>query len=87
MPDCSSCHQRVWWVRSAATGRAMPLDPDPTADGNVVIERGAAVVLPRQRDTGPTLFEQEPPPPDDRPRYTSHFATCPNAASHRKARR
>lgn len=59
----------------------MPVDAEPTLDGN--LELGVA--------NAPTLgvvylsLEQRDRPAT-RPRYTSHFATCPNAKKHRKAR-
>lgn len=47
----------------------MPVDADPTPDGNVVMVDGRAVVT-------------TDPPPGAR-RFTSHFATCPNAGEWR----
>lgn len=48
----------------------MPIDLRPTLLSNVAIRKGIAHV-------GRT-FEK------DEPRYASHFATCPNAAAHRR---
>jgi hypothetical protein len=48
----------------------MPLDPEPSEEGNVVILGELARVL-AAGETG-------------EPRFLSHFATCPNAAQHRK---
>lgn len=75
MPNCSSCGAEINWVPSAANGVSMPLDAAPCPDGNVVINGGKAHVLNRN------LFAGEAP---ETPRYKSHFATCPNAAKHRK---
>jgi hypothetical protein len=33
-----------------------------------------------------TVWSKTNPPPADQARYTSHFATCPNRAQHRKPR-
>lgn len=68
---CRSCGARILWVRTA-TGKAMPLDALPRADGNVVVEGGQAVLLPRGEHRGGVKH------------YVSHFATCPQAAIHRK---
>lgn len=69
---CRSCGAPVRWVKTEHA-KAMPLDEEPTSDGNIVIEQGIARVV------GP-LFA------DGRPLHKSHFATCPNAAQHRKGR-
>lgn len=82
MPDlCSSCKARIRWAVTQ-TGRRIPLDPDPTARGNVRLEPAApagvaqtAIVIPadqRARYAGQL--------------YLSHFATCPYADQHRKPR-
>jgi hypothetical protein len=70
MSRCRSCNAEIIWARTES-GKAMPLDAEPTEDGNVKIVGGFAVV------GGLQLL-------DPGPRYTSHFATCPNAAQHRR---
>lgn len=74
--DCRSCGAPMRWVETSA-GRRMPLDPDPSSAGNVVIEAdGKARVLPpveAARYTGE--------------KFTSHFATCPDAARFRNGGR
>lgn len=83
MSACRSCGAEVVWAVTEA-GRRMPIDAQPVDGGNVILhpaERGqspTATVVGKQPQ--PSLFG------DDGPRYTSHFATCPNAAEHRKAR-
>ena len=72
--NCRSCGRPVLWVRSAATGSIMPLDAEPTEDGNVILVGDQAHVLKGD------LFE----PMLEGPRYLSHFATCVGAAQHRK---
>ncbi len=73
--NCNSCQARVMWIKTAATGKPMPLDAEPNPNGSIVIRDGLAHVL----KTGALLV------PGER-RFTSHFATCPNAAGHRKRR-
>ena len=69
---CKSCGALIFFARTGY-GKLMPIEAQPCPEGNVVIEEGMAMVI---RD-GIDLFE-------DRPRYKSHFATCPNAAQHRR---
>lgn len=54
------------WVRTTA-GQLMPLDRDPTPDGNVELVDDVAIVH------GQT-------PLDHGPLYMPHFATCPDGA-------
>lgn len=68
---CRSCGEAILWARTV-NGKPMPLDPEPVRGGNVRLEKGTAHVLgPLEADAEPRL-------------YVSHFATCPQAASHRK---
>jgi hypothetical protein len=66
---CKSCSAPIEWVKSARTGKAMPLDIEPTDNGNLVVIDGVA----HPRLAG-----------DTKPRRTSHFATCPQAESWRR---
>ncbi len=73
---CRSCHAPIAWVKMAGTGKSNPLDPEPSPKGNIVVsDLGAAAVgvseADRLRAEGYSL-------------YLSHFATCPNAKSHKK---
>lgn len=74
---CQTCGALILWATSAKTGKRMPLDPTPRADGNVEVRRGKIsdtyyfrVLTPEQQG--------------DRPLYVAHFTTCPNAAAHRR---
>ena len=69
---CRSCPAQVIWVRTAATGKRMPLDATPVPAGNVAIRDGLAVVM-----SGPV--------PGGGGRL-SHFATCPQAEKWRKGK-
>lgn len=66
---CQSCRARIEFVKTER-GRAMPLDVDPTPDGNVEIRDGIAHVL------GP--LEKELVEDPSRLRMP-HHATCPDA--------
>lgn len=94
---CSGCRGAIWWGRTPAE-KLMPLDPQPCDDGNVVVSESEAVVrtLASLIEGDPpvpyglavrvlTKKELEADDPD-RPRYRSHFATCPGAARFRRIR-
>jgi len=76
---CKSCDAPIRWVILGETGKRMPLDPQANLDGNVWVvewEDGTPVVA---------VASAERPIPSGEPmRYTSHFATCPNANEHRR---
>jgi hypothetical protein len=81
---CRSCGAAVRWAVSV-NGKRIPVDDQPVPDGNLVLSDptpgayapvASHYVEPEQAP----LFGDEPP------RFVSHFATCPNADHHRKAR-
>jgi hypothetical protein len=86
---CNSCGARIIWARTV-TGKKMPIDADPVG----AEEGGIELEIDPERD--------EPVEPLARvlgyvtrvareavgiPIYRSHFASCPNAAAHRKKAR
>jgi hypothetical protein len=66
------------WFRTEL-GKAIPINPEPVADGNIVIRGGLAVVVGSDL-LAPTAEEGEP-------KYKSHFATCPHASEFRRKKR
>lgn len=80
---CKSCKRPIMWAATLPRGRMMPLDLYPDPAGNVALfyrvssfSNAAATVLGGQElmmahQIGVLL-------------HTSHFATCPHAAEHRK---
>lgn len=77
-----SCDALIIWVLSEK-GKRMPLDAEPvdpstpnkgTFVKSYVDDKGNGVVHAMHHDETTT-----------KPRYTSHFATCPAAAEHRKS--
>lgn len=74
---CDSCGARIRWVHTS-TGKAMPVDDLPTEDGNVVLVKPdggplvARVITKGEHVDALTA------------RFKSHFATCPDAAKHRR---
>lgn len=71
---CRSCGAEVWWVVTA-NNKAMPLDPGPRSDGNMVFVDGGVVHF----DPGDLFHAQLA-------RFVSHFVTCPQANSWRRPR-
>jgi hypothetical protein len=78
---CRSCRAPIVWARTV-NGKRMPVDRDPTPDGNLVL------AVPGVDDTEPyvTVVDPDQPMLDDPPRYRSHYATCPDADRWRKQR-
>jgi hypothetical protein len=66
---CKSCGAQIRWAKTEA-GKTIPLDPEPTLNGNVVLDH-AGVAHVRHAGVGGA-------------RYVSHFATCPFAKQHRR---
>jgi hypothetical protein len=80
MSRCRSCDAPIRWAKTAA-GKRMPLDVEPVRTGNVQLghvggEEVAIVVGPADAVAAQAAGHEI---------YTSHFATCPNAAAHRRA--
>ena len=79
---CRSCGSPIRWVMSEK-GHRIPLDPDPVENGNLV-----PYTIPTTGTFGvPTIRARVADPGSVTPAWVSHFATCPNAARHRKGRR
>lgn len=68
---CRSCGKAIRWVQTEK-GKGHPLNPDPDPEGN-------AVFVGEEED-GPVHFmTKDERATCSRLRYTSHFATCPDA--------
>ena len=72
--ECRACGAPIVWARHLITGRTAPLDAAPSDAGTWSLvdhpEHGAVY--------GPSYTPEG--------RHTSHFATCPDAATHRRPR-
>jgi hypothetical protein len=77
--ECRSCRQPIWWVVTTG-GSVMPLDARPHDEGNIEMTRvedgWRAEVLAQVE----SLFDVQ------RPRWRSHFTSCPQAAGWRRQR-
>jgi hypothetical protein len=78
MAKCRSCQAKVLWCITEG-GKTMPVDPNPTHDGNL-IKTGAYV------DGKPEVhaITNRDDLHGNEVRYTSHFATCRSASQHRR---
>lgn len=75
---CASCGAPVVWAVTM-NDKAMPVDPDPVENGNLILEPTAAGTR--------AAFVARPPELADDPngdRWVSHFATCPQSKTWRK---
>lgn len=81
---CRSCDADVWWVEWPS-GKKMPVDSEP--DMRPPPKGGTLVLTLRKGPQSRLLVEKYDPAKHDakRNRYTSHFATCPNASEHRRS--
>lgn len=92
---CRSCGAEVWWAWTTG-GKRMPVDATPDPEGMLVavdsegyvladplldlaIEHGQASQVTMARRAHRSMTGEVR-------RWTSHFATCPNAEKHRKKR-
>jgi hypothetical protein len=80
MSDCRSCGAEIIWITTHPGGRSMPLDPKPHPEGNVLVDMDARRGVVLSVKSRQVVLEETP----DEPLYRSHFATCPNAESHRR---
>lgn len=71
---CKYCGANIRWVKTMASGKNMPINPEPDKMGNLIMVCGEIVVVTdrfriEHHDDGDFF-------------YISHFATCPGADAH-----
>lgn len=81
---CRSCGQSIIWARTAVAGRAMPVDATPSPVGNIDLSTSENDVVPIA--TMVTGEARAVAARNGRGLHVSHFASCPNAAMHRKVK-
>ena len=69
---CRSCGAPIIWAETV-NGKRMPLDEDPDPAGKFTLDE----------EHNPPVAEYAKPDAKGE-LFTSHFATCPNAAEHRR---
>lgn len=75
---CRSCEAEIVWALTEH-GRKIPLDAQPAENGTFALS-----IPPDGGDPGAIHAPKVAAPG---PRYLSHFATCPNAAEHRRSQK
>lgn len=70
MSACKSCGAPIMWRKNRTTGRMVPVDTKPVDGGNVKLISATDVVI-AGKGAGTHVL---------------HFATCPDAAEHRRAK-
>lgn len=87
---CRSCRASVVWVETEATptkaGRKMPLDADPNNPTKALADDDGNIIFTGARTADGTWIVRYVAPGSADRLYRSHFASCPNATSHRKTR-
>jgi len=71
MSTCRTCGATIVWSRTE-NNKNIPLNPEPVEGGNIILECNGALARVVK--------------PDGARRYISHYATCPQAAQHRRPR-
>lgn len=80
MSACRSCGAAILWARTK-NGKAMPLDAEPTPEGNVVL---TGEVVPSARGAVPICEVLAGPDLFGAPLRMPHHATCPQADKWRR---
>lgn len=68
---CQRCPAQVVWVKTEARHKSMPLDPEPSPSGNVIL-----VPVPQSRHVVARVLPAGQEPAEGEPAYLSHFVTC-----------
>lgn len=78
---CNSCGAPIRWAETLS-GAKMPVDAEPHPEGNLIAcpSVGPNVVAVYKREELRLLAQAHP----NAERWRSHFASCPDAAKHRK---
>jgi hypothetical protein len=79
MPTCRSCGARITWLKTPG-GKAIPVDEDPTDDGNILIDVEHCRLVARVYGNAEAAREAGA----EELRYRSHFVTCPQAGEWRR---
>lgn len=83
---CKSCGAEVMWGQWRDSGKWTPIDAEP--DMRPLPKGGNVVLSLRGGQFGQLLIEtyRADVHGQERNRYTTHWATCPNAEEHRRGR-
>ena len=78
---CRSCNAAIFYALSVTNQRPMPIDAVPVPGGNVLVRQGKKSTQLYAKVAGKSDGNGD----GQEERYTSHFATCPQASEWRKA--
>ena len=90
MSRCRTCHAEILWAANTDPGRpVIPIDPVARPDGNVLLSRTPDGLVARVLSI--TEIEEHylaayRQGVQAEPLHVTHFASCPNAAQHRRRR-
>jgi hypothetical protein len=87
MATCRSCDAEIVWARNEQTGKLMPFDATPDPKGRWALDDADEGEGLEAAETGRPAELVAYIDPMAGTRYTSHFATCPQASEWRKPRR
>jgi hypothetical protein len=74
MSACRSCGASITWALTV-NGKRMPVDAEPSENGNVELITDGRYVL---------AVVHSQPPMISKPLHVSHFVSCPDADEHRR---
>ena len=77
---CKSCGARMFWAVAAKSGKRLPVNAEPAANGNLVLALRSKPPAPAELIA--EAFDAEKH--EGRNRFTSHFSNCPQSAQHRR---
>lgn len=77
---CRSCQAPIFFAITTK-GQRMPLDPQPTADGNILVTNGLDASGKPARFAEQIDRATQPP---GKALYRSHFASCTDPTAHRR---
>lgn len=78
MSTCRSCGASIRWAITERSGKRIPVDAEPVAEGGNLLLTTDDPPIARVVSVDQLVI-------DDGVRFVSHFATCPNADAHRRS--
>ena len=83
MSLCKSCDAEIIWAVSAATGKPAPIDAAPSDGGNIHLREAPGTETGDKVIVYTMMTKEAASQYQGGDAHRSHFATCPDAASHR----
>ncbi len=83
MSLCTSCKAEIIWAVSAATGTVAPIDAAPSDGGNIHLREAPGTQIGDKVIVYTVMTKEAAGQYQGADAHRNHFATCPDAASHR----